>query len=151
MPTWGWFVVALVLIDTAVLVAWFLARKSPRKKKPTIAPRWKLAGLDATARDEIHRLVADNKKISAMELFRERTGAGLKDAKNVIDSVDRGNPLPTASTYIDTDGLDASAWEDIIPKLRSLKAEGRAITAIKLVRARTGLSLREAKEAVDRL
>ena len=150
MPTWGWFVVALVLIDAAVLLAWFLARKSPRKN-PAVATQMMLAGLDDAARDEIYRLVSDKNQIHAIKLFRERTGAGLKEAKDMIDSVKQGSSLPNPSIYTDADGLDAGAWVDIIPKLRALKAEGRAITAIKLLRARTGLSLREAKEAVDRL
>lgn len=151
MPTWGWFVVALILIDTAVLVAWFLARKSPRNNS-AVATQYKLAGLDSAAREEIHRLISEKKKIHAIKLFRDRTGVGLKEAKDIVESVERGNPLPTPSAYnTAANGLDSGAWEDIIPKLRTLKAEGRAITAIKLLRARTGLSLRDAKEAVDRL
>lgn len=100
MPTWGWFVVALVLLDAAVLAAWFLARKSPR-------------------------------------------------TKSSMASTNRGIPAPAPSS--DAHGSDIRAWDDIVPKLRSLKAEGRAITAIELLRTRSGLSLREAKETVDRL
>lgn len=150
MPTWGWFIVALVLIDVAVLAAWLLARKSPRKNAAATA-QLMLAGLDSSARDEIYRLVGEKKKIHAIKLFRERTGAGLTEAKNIVESVERGNPLPSPGTYAGTTGLDTGAWEDIIPKLRALKAEGKAIAAIKLLRARTGFTLREAKEAVDRL
>lgn len=150
MPTWGWFIVALVLIDAAVLAAWFLARKSPRKNAASTT-QLKLSGLDGSARDEIYRLVGEKKKIHAIKLFRERTGAGLKEAKDIVESVERGNALPSPGKYVVATGLDTRAWEDIIPKLRALKAEGRAIAAIKLLRARTGLSLREAKEAVDKL
>ncbi|WP_328809558.1 hypothetical protein [Rhodococcus sp. NBC_00294] len=42
-------------------------------------------------------------------------------------------------------------WDDLVPRLTALKNEGRAIAAIKLLRERTGLSLLEAKNAVDRL
>lgn len=150
MPTWGWFIVALVLVDAAVLAAWLLARKTPRTNTAAKA-QLMLAGLDAAAREEIYRLVSEKKKIHAIKLFRERTGSGLKEAKDVVDSVERGNPLPSPGNYADAPGLDTGAWEDIIPKLRSLKAEGHAIGAITLLRARTGLSLREAKDAVDRL
>ncbi|MDJ0395474.1 ribosomal protein L7/L12 [Rhodococcus sp. G-MC3] len=150
MPTWGWFIVALVLIDAAVLAAWFLARKNPRKN-PAATAQLMLAGLDSSARDEIYRLVGEKKKIHAIKLFRERTGAGLTEAKDIVESVGSGNLLPTLGAYRAGNGLDSGAWEDIVPKLRSLKAEGKAITAIKLLRARTDLPLREAKEAVDRL
>ena len=150
MPTWGWFVVALVLIDTAVLAAWFLARKSPREDT-AVATRFKLAGLDTEAREEIQQLISEKNKIHAVEVLRDRTGFGSKEAREIVESVAQSNPFPTPSTYNDDNGLDSGAWEDIIPKLRALKAEGRALTAIKLVRARTGLSLRDAKEAVDRI
>ncbi|NIL76858.1 MULTISPECIES: ribosomal protein L7/L12 [unclassified Rhodococcus (in: high G+C Gram-positive bacteria)] len=150
MPTWGWFIVALVLVDTAVLAAWLLARKAPGKNSATTT-QMMLAGLDDHARNEIYRLVGEKKQINAVKLFRERTGAGLKEAKDIVDSVGRGEPLPTPGTYTHATGLDTGAWEDIIPKLRTLKSEGRTIAAIKLLRARTGLTLREAKEAVDRL
>lgn len=150
MPTWGWFIVALVLIDAAVLAAWFLARKNPRKN-PAATAQLMLAGLDSSARDEIYRLVGEKKKIHAIKLFRERTGAGLQEAKGVVESVERGNPLPIPGSFGIVAGLDTGAWEDIVPKLRALKAEGKAIAAIKLLRARTDLPLREAKEAVDRL
>lgn len=150
MPTWGWFIVALVLIDAAVLAAWLLARKAPGKN-PAATTQLMLAGLDDRARDEIYRLVGEKKKIHAIKLFRERTGAGLKEAKDIVESVERGNPLPTPGAHADSTGLDTGAWEDIIPKIRALKSEGKTIAAIKLLRARTDLTLREAKEAVDRL
>ncbi|SNS24166.1 ribosomal protein L7/L12 [Rhodococcoides kyotonense] len=150
MPTWGWFIVALVLVDAAVLAAWLLARRSSGRNLATTT-QMMLAGLDDHARDEIYRLVGQKKQIHAIKLFRERTGAGLKEAKDIVESVGRGEPLPTPGAYAQTTGLDTGAWEDIIPKLRTLKSEGRTIAAIKLLRARTGLSLREAKEAVDRL
>ncbi|MFC8180208.1 MULTISPECIES: hypothetical protein [Nocardiaceae] len=90
MPTWGWFVVALVLIDAAVLAAWLLARKRPGTRTESTA-----------------------------------------------------SSAPLASTAV--------LWADIEPTLRTLKHEGNSLAAIKLLRSRTGLPLREAKEAVDRL
>ncbi|MET4049913.1 hypothetical protein BJD99_16740 [Rhodococcus sp. 1163] len=150
MPTWGWFIVALVLIDAAVLAVWLLARKSPAKNAAATT-QLMLAGLDHSAREDIYRLVGEKKKIHAIKLFRERTGAGLQEAKDVVESVGRGNPIPTLGATTDASGVDSSAWADIIPRLRTLKAEGNTISAIKLLRARSELSLREAKAAVDRL
>jgi ribosomal protein L7/L12 len=150
MPTWGWFIVALVLIDVAVLAAWFLARKNPRKN-PSTTDRAIVAGLDDEARGEIYRLVGEKKKIQAIKLFRERTGSGLKEAKDVVESVELGNPLPGPSALSFGTESTPVEWEDIIPRLRALKREGQTIAAIKLLRSRTGLPLREAKEAMDRL
>ncbi|MDJ0361534.1 ribosomal protein L7/L12 [Rhodococcus sp. H29-C3] len=150
MPTWGWFIVALVLIDAAVLAVWLLARKSP-PKNVAATTQLMLAGLDHSAREDIYRLVGEKKKIHAIKLFRERTGAGLQEAKDVVESVGRGNPIPTLGAPMGASGMDTAAWADIIPRLRTLKAEGNTISAIKLLRARSELSLREAKAAVDRL
>ncbi|WP_247596120.1 MULTISPECIES: ribosomal protein L7/L12 [unclassified Rhodococcus (in: high G+C Gram-positive bacteria)] len=150
MPTWGWFIVALVLIDAAVLAVWLLARKNPRKNAAATT-QLMLAGLDHSAREDIYRLVGEKKKIHAIKLFRERTGAGLQESKDVVESVGRGNPIPTLGASMGASGMDTAAWADIIPRLRTLKAEGNTISAIKLLRARSELSLREAKEAVDRL
>lgn len=93
MPTWGWFIVALVLVDTAVLAAWFLARRKPDRSRAT-SQSLKLVGLDDGARAEIHRLLAADKKIQAIKVFRDRTGAGLLDAKNAIETMQRGAPFP---------------------------------------------------------
>nr|WP_287454836.1 hypothetical protein [Rhodococcus sp. (in: high G+C Gram-positive bacteria)] len=140
MPTWGWFIVALVLVDTAVLAAWFLARRKPDRSRAT-SQSLKLVGLDDGARAEIHRLL----------VFRDRTGAGLLDAKNAIETMQRGAPFPPPSTILDAASSGPVRWDDLLPRLTALKSEGKAIAAIKLLRDRTGLSLRDAKNAVDQL
>ncbi|MEU3473874.1 MULTISPECIES: hypothetical protein [Rhodococcus] len=150
MPTWGWFIVALVLVDAAVLAAWLLARKKPGTS-PAGSHTIGLVGLDEGARADIHRLLAANKKIQAIKVFRQRTGAGLLDAKNAIESVQRGEPFPSSATIVDAAHSGPTPWDDLIPRLQSLKSEGKAISAIKLLRDRTGLSLSDAKNAVDLL
>lgn len=37
--------------------------------------------------DEVYELVRRGKKVQAIKLYREITGAGLAEAKNVIDSI----------------------------------------------------------------
>lgn len=150
MPTWGWFIVALVLVDAAVLAAWFLARRKPDVSRAT-SRELKLVGLDDGARAEIHQLLAANKKIHAIKVFRERTGAGLRDAKNAVEAMQRGAPFPAPSTMLDVASSGPVRWDDLLPRLAALKSEGKAIAAIKLLRDRTGLSLRDAKNAVDQL
>lgn len=41
--------------------------------------------------DEIIRLLADGQKIAAIKLYRERTGAGLKEAKDAVEAIANGN------------------------------------------------------------
>ncbi|WP_143546409.1 hypothetical protein [Rhodococcus sp. 14-2496-1d] len=150
MPTWGWFIVALVLVDAAVLAAWLLARKKPGSSSDT-SRHIMFVGLDESARTDIHQLLAANKKLQAIKVFRERTGAGLHDAKIAIESVQRGEPLPSSATIVDAAQSGPTPWNDLIPRLQSLKSEGKTISAIKLLRDRTGMSLRDAKNAVDLL
>ncbi|WP_179272743.1 MULTISPECIES: hypothetical protein [unclassified Rhodococcus (in: high G+C Gram-positive bacteria)] len=150
MPTWGWFIVALVLVDAAVLAAWLLARKKPGSSSDT-SRHIMFVGLDESARADIHQLLAANKKLQAIKVFRDRTGAGLHDAKIAIESVQRGEPLPSSATIVDAAQSGPTPWNDLIPRLQSLKSEGKTISAIKLLRDRTGMSLRDAKNAVDLL
>jgi ribosomal protein L7/L12 len=89
--------------------------------------------------DEILRLLAGSRKIEAIKLCRERMGLGLKEAKDLVDGLEagrRGAPPPAAPG--DADLLD-------------LVRAGRKIEAVKLCRERTGLGLKEAKDAVDAL
>lgn len=150
MPTWGWFIVALVLIDAAVLAAWLLIRKKPDRSSAssrTIAAD----GLDDAARADIYQLLAANKKMQAIKVLRDRTGAGSADAEIAVESIERGAPLPSSSTVIDSSRAVPVPWDDLLPRLKALKSEGRTITAIELLRDRTGLSVRDAKNAVDLL
>jgi ribosomal protein L7/L12 len=83
-------------------------------------------------------------KLNAIKQLREKTGLGLKDAKDLIESLERevrhGNlqrAAPAASTY----EVARQALSEVGPE--------RKYEAIDLVRARTGLGMREADEAVS--
>jgi hypothetical protein len=76
--------------------------------------------------------------VEAIKLLREQTGLGLKEAKDLVDSQvgasgpARGGwslPLPPAA---------AAAWQ-----------QGNEIEAIRLLRAETGLGLKEARQLVE--
>ena len=97
--------------------------------------------MDPALRQELQALLAQKRVIDAIKLCRERTGLGLKEAKDLVDAVAEGRDavVPAAPT--------ASTDFDLLPLLR----EGRKIEAIKLYRERTGVGLKEAKDAVDAL
>jgi ribosomal protein L7/L12 len=50
-------------------------------------------GLTASDRDEIHQLLERGNKIEAIKIYRDRTGLGLKESKDVIDEMERGMKL----------------------------------------------------------
>jgi ribosomal protein L7/L12 len=83
--------------------------------------------------------MAEGRKIEAIKLYREVTGAGLKEAKEAVEALDRRGGLPS---------VDDPEFE---PGLLSLLRQGLKIDAIKLYRERTGAGLKEAKEAVEAL
>ena len=84
MPTWGWFVVALVVVDLVVIVTWVVLRRTAKPTPTSAHP------VDAATHDEVLALVSERKKVEAMKLLRDRTGMPLRQAKNTVDAVSSG-------------------------------------------------------------
>jgi ribosomal protein L7/L12 len=115
----------------------------------------------------IRLLVANGQKIQAIKLFRENTGAGLKEAKDVIDSLGSASTAtaePTTQTSgagvvkePQTGNLDSTTIPGFTLEARtvdlilSLLANKQKIAAIKVLREATGVGLKEAKDAIDAL
>ena len=85
-------------------------------------------------------LVREGRKIEAIKLYRDLTGAGLKEAKDAVEALERGGSLPTR---------DASSGDD--PDVLELLRAGQKIRAIKLYRDKTGAGLAESKNAIETL
>ena len=45
--------------------------------------------MDDGTRDPVRELILQGRKIDAIKAYRERTGAGLKDAKDVVEAMER--------------------------------------------------------------
>ncbi len=88
---------------------------------------------------QVRSLTVAGRTIEAIKLFRERTGAGLKAAKDAVEAIQRGQAPPTSS-------LGDRAFEDVVA---TLLERGQKIEAIKWYRERTGVGLKEAKDAVE--
>jgi ribosomal protein L7/L12 len=86
-------------------------------------------------------LVRDGRKIEAIKLYRDLTGAGLKEAKDAVEALERDGSLPVTH--------DAARGDD--PDVLELLRAGQKIRAIKLYRDKTGAGLAEAKNAVETL
>lgn len=104
--------------------------------------------------EEIRSLVEKGSKIEAIKLYRERTGVGLKEAKDAVEAIVAGRspaPLPPAADPAQPPPATAYGGPPVQPdaEVRSLVAQNRLIEAIKLYRQRSGVGLKEAKEAVD--
>src|SRR3954468_363698 len=86
-------------------------------------------------------LMEGGQKIGAIKLYRERTGVGLKEAKDAVEAIQRGQATPSG----------APIGRDIENEVISLLEQGQKIGAIRLFRERTGVGLKESKEAVETL
>jgi len=89
---------------------------------------------------ELRTLLAEGRKIAAVKRYREETGAGLVEAKNAVEALERDLP-PTGEL------VDSSAEAEIVALLQ----QGQKTQAIKRYRDRTGAGLKEAREAVEAL
>jgi ribosomal protein L7/L12 len=90
---------------------------------------------------ELQALLAAGRKIEAIKRYREATGVGLKEAKETVEAIQRNEPLPERKP------VDSALENEVV----SLLEGGRYIQAIKLYRERTGVGLKDAKDAVKAL
>ncbi|MFC1743037.1 ribosomal protein L7/L12 [Candidatus Riflebacteria bacterium] len=103
--------------------------------------------LDSEKKKEIVTLLAEEKKIQAIKVYREATGLDLKEAKDYIDARQAElQQQPVKGTGHPT-GLDSEKRNEIMSEIFA----GRKVAAIKIYRDVTGQGLKEAKEFVDGL
>jgi ribosomal protein L7/L12 len=87
----------------------------------------------------VRSLLDQGPKIEAIKVYREATGAGLKEAKDAVENLEYLGKLPLQ----DFPGLEA--------EIKALLEQGQKIAAIKLYRDQTGADLKEARDAVEAL
>jgi len=90
---------------------------------------------------DIANLVGMGKKLDAIRLYRSETGAGLAQAQMAIERFATHGELPTVVPPPSSEQLEAEVAELIV--------QGEQAQAIILIRQRTGLSLAEAKRAIE--
>lgn len=102
------------------------------------APGQPTLGADASP----EQLLRAGRKIEAIKRYRELTGVGLKEAKDAVEALESGRSasLPPKSSV-----LRQVHDSEIEAQIRS----GHLIDAIKLYREKTGVGLKEAKDAVE--
>ena len=108
-----------------------------------------VAGTNLAAPDltEVSALLAGGNKIAAIKRLRELTGLGLKEAKDYVEAMPSGGPLPVLPSA----GSAPPAGAGGLAEVHALAQQGHKIEAIKRYRQLTGVGLKEAKDYVDRL
>lgn len=95
---------------------------------------------------EVRMLIDYGNKVAAIRVVREKLGLDLKEAKELVDAMESGRPIPIAEHNAAPQSQDSSDHE-----LRQLVSAGRLIEAIRIVREQKGLDLKAAKAYVERL
>ncbi len=156
--------VVLVIVGLAIGALLAVAVRRSRASKDLVGGQLRAAEVgplrpatgvpDEALRGEIEALVNRNRKIEAIKLVRERTGMGLKDAKDLVDAMAAGRaiappgvPAPAPSGGLPSGGLPP----EVLAQVRALKDAGKVIHAVKLVRDQTRMGLKDAKDLVDGL
>jgi ribosomal protein L7/L12 len=91
-------------------------------------------------------------KVMAIKLVRERTGMGLREAKEYVDALAQTIPSHATGASRWDEARARQTHQDAAEMVSSMRAAGDdRIEAIKRVQSTTGLTLKESKAFVDAL
>ena len=143
--------VAILILALPFFLTRLLSRRPPRatiKAGGHPKPREGAPARSEPLRAEVAQLLAQGGKLEAIRLVRTRTGAGLAEAKELVEAIGRDEAIVPPAP-----GLAATIEraQRMSEEVRRLAAQGQKIEAIKLLREKSGIGLKEAKDLVDRL
>jgi ribosomal protein L7/L12 len=153
------YLLLLVPVVAALVFALVLAKRGPTPPAASASPPLLpdvSAFDDESFRDRVMNEIDAGRRIEAIRLVRERTRLGLAEARALVEALARGD----ASVELDLTRPAAAPLDDALEVLRDpdfaaqlvvLIGEGNRIEAIRRLRDRTGLGLREAKDAIEQL
>jgi len=90
---------------------------------------------------QVHLLLDQGQKIAAVKLYRDQTGVGLAEAKQAVEAMQAGAGPPSLPDI----------GNDLKSELLRLLGRGDELGAVKLYKDQKGVSLLEAKQAVESL
>lgn len=118
---------------------------APAEAKPAASSA---SGDPGTVTSQVKDLLAQGRKIDAIKLMRETNGLSLEAAKDSVEAIEKhGRPTLGELGMMST----VRRAQELGNEVHHLVAKGEKIEAIRLVRDRTGLGLKEARDIVDRL
>lgn len=104
-----------------------------------------MPGLTPDQVQKIHKLLHDKQLIRAVYVYHEATGVSLAEAREAVEEMARNESTKPPSGVRDYDDPVLEG------KIKSLLSKGKKIEAVKIYRAEYGVSLNEAKDAVERI
>ena len=148
----SYILIAVLILALPFILTKLLSRKSRvtaivRAAEPPLAPAPEAKRSDAL-RTEVATLLAQGGKMEAIKLMRDKKGLPLAAAKEAVETICREEAIVTPAP-----GLMATIQraQQMSEEVRRLAKTGRKVEAIKLLREKSGLGLKEAKDLVDRL
>lgn len=102
-------------------------------------------GAELPMTERIQSEIAAGRMISAIKLYREATGAGLKEAKDAVERIRDGGAMPQLPDPHTHPVHEGSLEEQVV----ALLAQGKKIEAIKLTREWIHIGLKDAKDYVE--
>jgi ribosomal protein L7/L12 len=94
---------------------------------------------------DVKSMLDQGRKIDAVRIYGEQTGAGLREATLAVEALARIEKSPAARTFASRTSWDANLKAD----LWALIQHGRKIEAIDLYREQTGESVQRARDAIE--
>jgi ribosomal protein L7/L12 len=101
---------------------------------------------------EVAALAQAGQEIKAIKLYRQLTHCSLVEAKTAVESLRAGGPFQLAQIAREAHGelpADVALPSDVEAEIKRLIQANQKIEAIKLYRQKTGVGLKEAKDAVE--
>lgn len=102
-----------------------------------------MPGLTPDVVRNIEELLHDNQILLAIKVYRDATGVSLAESKAVIERMSQNELTRPPDGVRDRDNPVLEA------RIKSLLGQGKKIDAIKIYREEFGVSLKEAKDAVE--
>lgn len=147
-----YIVAAVVIIGVAALLLFIGSRGETRvvlgassKRSTAAAENEENDGLTR----EVQSLLDQGRKIEAIKTVQERTSMPLEAAKDMVEILDKVRTLGTTTLSVTT--RTTTLTQQDTAEVHRLIRQGEKIEAIKLIRDRTGLGLKEAKDIADQL
>ena len=147
----SYLLIAVLILALPIVLSKLLSRKSRKAEivppAPARTPSPEPRRTDAL-RSEVATLLAQGGKMEAIKLMREKKGLPLAAAKEAVETICREEAIITPAP-----GLVAviQRAQQMSEEVRRLAATGKKGEAVKLLREKSGLGLKEAKDLVDRL
>lgn len=148
-------VIFFVIFIGIILFFYIAGTLEERRQKNAVAQGIPPAAMDwaVLLSDEIQQYLPDQ-KIVAIKRYREMTGVGLKEAKDAIEYAlahpdHAADGLPTKRKDLSSTPAADFDWNVLLSPEMKAYLPNRKIEAIKLYRERTGVGLKEAKDAID--